>query len=83
MEPAEEAKIEGNNFYKKKEFDKAIEMYDKAISLKPTEVIYYSNKAAVYIEMKEYEKAHEVVDKAIEVMQETKLNDWAKRAKIF
>ena len=33
--------------------------------------------------MKEYEKAHEVIDKAIEVMDEIKLNDWSKRAKIF
>ena len=46
-------------------------------------MIYYSNKVAVYIEMKEYEKAHEAIDKAIEVMNETKLNDWIKRAKIF
>lgn len=58
-------------------------MYDKAISIKPHEVIYYSNKVAVYIEMKEYEKAHEAIDKAIEVMEEIKLNDWVKRAKIF
>ena len=38
MDPAEEAKIQGNNHYKNKEFDKAIEMYEKAISIKPHEV---------------------------------------------
>ena len=38
LTPAEEAKVEGNNYYKNKEFDKAIEMYDKAISLNQNEV---------------------------------------------
>jgi len=38
---------------------------------------------AVYIEMKEYAKAHEAIDKAIEIMDETRLNDWQKRGKIY
>ena len=35
MDAAEEAKNEGNSEYKKKNFEKAVELYQKAIDLKP------------------------------------------------
>jgi len=37
-----------------------LEFYDKAIELKPTEILYYNNKAAVYSEMGELDKALEM-----------------------
>ena len=42
----ESIKNEGNEQYKKKNFEKALELYNKAIQLEPTEVLYYNNKAA-------------------------------------
>jgi len=42
--------LEGNEFYKKKDFDKALELYTAAIELNPNELLYYTNIAAVFIE---------------------------------
>jgi tetratricopeptide (TPR) repeat protein len=49
--------LAGNEFYKKKDFTKALELYQEAIDLKPTELLYYNNKAACYIEMGELDNA--------------------------
>lgn len=48
---ADEFKTKGNELYKKKEFQEALEMYDKAIALEPNDLTYYNNKNAVWIEM--------------------------------
>jgi stress-induced-phosphoprotein 1 len=42
---AEEEKDLGNEAYKKKEFDKAIEHYEKAAQHDPTNITYLTNKA--------------------------------------
>ena len=51
-----EAKLAGNAAYKKKDFKEALNHYDEAIKLEPKNLLYRSNKAAVYIEMKEWDK---------------------------
>ena len=79
---AEAKKAEGNTYYKKKDFPKAIELYSAAIELCPEEIIYYSNLAAVYIEMKEYDKAIEECDKAIAKTKEGPY-DFAKAGKVL
>ena len=56
-----EWKQKGNGLYKKKQFDEAIECYDKAIENNPTEMIYYGNKIAVLTTQKKYEEGHKVV----------------------
>ncbi|GMH56003.1 hypothetical protein TrRE_jg11306, partial [Triparma retinervis] len=48
-------KNEGNELYKKKEFQQAIAKYDEAISLDDTNMTFLNNKAAVYFSMKEYD----------------------------
>merc|ERR1719235_1429966 len=48
---ADEFKTKGNELYKKKQFQEAIEMYDKAIEAQPNDITYYNNKCAVWIEM--------------------------------
>jgi len=47
---AEVKKLEGNDFYKKKDFANAIRLYSEAIELNPKEMTYYTNLAAVYFE---------------------------------
>jgi len=54
---AEAKKLEGNEFYKKKDFNKALELYTAAIELNPSELLYYTNMAAVFIEQKKYDEA--------------------------
>mmetsp|Transcript_173689 Transcript_173689/g.422463 ORF Transcript_173689/g.422463 Transcript_173689/m.422463 type:complete len:405 (+) Transcript_173689:134-1348(+) len=48
---ADEFKGKGNELYKKKKFQEALEMYDKAIWKEPNDLTYYNNKCAVWIEM--------------------------------
>ena len=79
---AEKKKNEGNAHYKKKDFEKAIELYTEAIEICPEEIIYYSNLAAVYIEMKEFDKAIEECEKAIEKTQGCSY-DFKKLAKVY
>jgi tetratricopeptide (TPR) repeat protein len=54
---AEAKKAQGTEFYKKKDFVKALELYTEAVNLNPAELIYYSNVAAVHIETKNYAEA--------------------------
>jgi len=51
---ADEFKAEGNVFYKAKNFEKALELYQNAIDKVPSELTYYSNKAAVLMEQKNF-----------------------------
>lgn len=67
---ADQWKDKGNDAYKKKNFEEALELYDKAIELCPSEITYYTNKAAVYFEMKDYDKCIELCDRAEEVARE-------------
>lgn len=41
-------KNEGNQFFKKKDYDRAIRLYGAAVQLDPTYVVGYSNRAAAY-----------------------------------
>mmetsp|Transcript_37855 Transcript_37855/g.38541 ORF Transcript_37855/g.38541 Transcript_37855/m.38541 type:complete len:223 (+) Transcript_37855:137-805(+) len=56
------AKAEGNEFYKKKEYDDAIQSFTKAIKLCPEDelhkeqmAIFFGNRSACYYTMNEYE----------------------------
>ena len=80
---AEAVKLEGNAFYKAKNFEKAIEKYSEAISLNPKEIIFYSNLAAVHMEMKEFDTAIAECDKGIEIAKEGVGYDYSKMAKVM
>lgn len=69
---AAEEKALGNEAYKKKEFEAAITHYDKAIELDPTNITYYTNKAAVYFEQNNHEKCVETCEKAVDVGRENR-----------
>jgi len=69
-EAALQEKNLGNEAYKKKDFPTAHKHYDKAIELDPTNITYYSNKAAVFLEENKYEDCIKTCEKAIEVGRE-------------
>ncbi len=60
-------KNEGNEFYKKKEFDEALKCYNKAIETYPKEILFYSNKCACLTEMKDFEAALKVLEEGVEI----------------
>lgn len=72
----------GNEAYKKRSFEEALEHYNKAVELDPTEIIYILNIAAVYFEQKEYDKCISQCEKAIEIGRENRA-DFKLIAKAF
>ncbi|PKU63505.1 outer envelope protein 64, chloroplastic [Dendrobium catenatum] len=56
-ESAEIAKEKGNNAYKEKQWQKAINLYTEAIKLNGKNATYYSNRAAAYLELGSYMQA--------------------------
>ena len=67
---AEAKKLEGNAFYKKKDFPNAIANYSAAIELNPKEFTFYTNLAAVHFEMGEYDRVIELCDQVIQMSKE-------------
>lgn len=63
---AVQEKDAGNAAYKKKDFDKAIDHYTKALDLDDQDISYLTNRAAVYLEMGKYEECIKDCDKAVE-----------------
>lgn len=68
-EYAQKLKAAGNTAYGLKDFDKAIELYGKAILCKP-DPIFYSNRAACYNAQGEWEKVVEDTTAAINLDNE-------------
>lgn len=66
-EEAEQFKLKGNECFKRKVYEKAIEWYSKAIQLDGTQYIYWSNRSASYIGIKEYHKALEDAERCIQL----------------
>jgi len=62
----------GNDAYKKKDFETAIKHYDKAIELDPTNIVFYTNKAAVFFEQSELDKCLELCEKAVTIGRENR-----------
>jgi small glutamine-rich tetratricopeptide repeat-containing protein alpha len=61
----EEFKAQGNSFFAQRQYEQAVEMYSKAIALDAQNSIYYSNRAAAYLEMQLWEEAQKDCDSAI------------------
>jgi tetratricopeptide (TPR) repeat protein len=67
---AMEAKIwfaKGNDLYKIKDYKRAIDCYDKALELDPSDAHTWCNKGVVYVSLKETKKALICYDKALEL----------------
>ena len=82
-DPAEQAKAKGNEFFKKKNFNEAINSYEEAININPNEPLYYNNKAAAYIELGELDNALEEIAKAEKLFSEGVVKDFVKKAKVL
>ena len=67
---AKAKKDEGNNFFKNKQYEQAIEKYTEAISHDPTDVTFFSNRSACYAALNKWAEAAEdgkqciIVDKS-------------------
>jgi stress-induced-phosphoprotein 1 len=65
-EKAQAEKQAGNAAYKKKEFEKALEHYTKAMEIDAKDISYMTNRAAVYFEMGKFDECIKDCDDAIE-----------------
>lgn len=63
---AENLKNQGNQFYKKQQFLKAIKLYSQAIETFP-KAAFYSNRAAAYLALKKPQQAIKDADLALQV----------------
>jgi len=82
ISPADQEKEKGNAAYKAKDFETALQHYDKAIELDSTNMSYILNKAAVYFEMGDFAKCIEMAEKSIDVGRENRA-DFKQIAKGF
>jgi len=76
------AKEKGNDLYKAKKFEEALEAYDEAIATDPTCMTFLLNKAAVYFTQKKYDNCIEKCKQAIEVGKEN-MAPFEDRAKAY
>ncbi|KAL8618373.1 Stress-induced-phosphoprotein 1 [Nucella lapillus] len=65
-------KEKGNEAYKNKDFATALEHYEKAVELDPTNMTFHTNRGAVYYEKGEYDKCVDECQKAVEVGRENR-----------
>jgi small glutamine-rich tetratricopeptide repeat-containing protein alpha len=63
---AEQLKAEGNALISARQYSTAIEKYSQAISLDPSNAVYYSNRAAAWGAMGEHEEAVKDAERAVE-----------------
>ena len=52
---------------KKSEYDKLIRLYQKLITLRPEEKVYFYNLSLIYIKTKDFETAQKCLDKALDI----------------
>jgi len=63
---SEDFKNKGNEAYKKKEFDDALKLYDQALQIEPSNIVYLTNKAAAHFEMGKLDECIADCEKAID-----------------
>eukprot|EP01116_Phalansterium_solitarium_P022139 TRINITY_DN7199_c0_g1_i1.p1 TRINITY_DN7199_c0_g1~~TRINITY_DN7199_c0_g1_i1.p1 ORF type:complete len:561 (+),score=169.48 TRINITY_DN7199_c0_g1_i1:84-1766(+) len=75
---AEVEKAKGNEAYKKKNFDEAIAHYSKAAELDPENIVYLTNRSAVYFEMGKWD---ETINDCQQAVERGKFSDYKLKAK--
>lgn len=72
LEEAQKYKDEGNEAFKNEDWDKALALYTKAISLAPRDSrelsVFYKNRAAVHLKFERYNEAVEDCNKSLEIV---------------
>lgn len=76
------AKEKGNTLYKEKKFTEALAAYDEALTIDPSNLMIYNNKAAVYIEMNECHTAIQTCESIFEKARAIKFS-FEDRAKVY
>jgi stress-induced-phosphoprotein 1 len=66
-ELATQFKDEGNEFFKQKQFDKAVESYSKAIEADPNSHVLYSNRSFAHNKLKQWKESLADAKKSIEL----------------
>ena len=64
-------KTEGNQLYKKKQFEAALEKYNTILSIQPTNIPIRNNISAVYIEQGKYEECIAYCTESLEIARES------------
>lgn len=78
---AEAEKEEGNKYFKTGKLNEAITHYEKAITIDPSNIIYYNNKATALIKLKKFDEAISTLEKGIKAGKESKAdNDFLAKA---
>ncbi|RUS84609.1 hypothetical protein EGW08_007636 [Elysia chlorotica] len=67
-------KDKGNAAYKKKDFEVALQHYDAAFKLDPTNVTILTNKGAVYYEKDELDECIKTCEQAVEIGRENRVD---------
>lgn len=64
--------LKGNELYNTKNYDEALDYYEKAIENNECEYHSYYNSGVCYIKLKEYNKAIDMIKKALSLHQDPK-----------
>lgn len=62
---ANEFKAKGNEAFKNKNYEEAVNCFTQAIELNPDDHVFYSNRSNSYVNLKEYGKALEDAEQCI------------------
>ncbi|KAK6635261.1 Serine/threonine-protein phosphatase 5 [Polyplax serrata] len=79
---AERLREEANEFFRKQMYQKAIEMYSKAIEANPTVAAYYGNRSIAYLKTECFGYALEDASKSLEI-DKTYLKGYYRRATAY
>ena len=71
---ADKEKTVGNDLYKKRDFAGAVAAYERARTIDPSNIVYYNNLGAVYMEQKDYVRAIEIGIEGARVGKENQAN---------
>lgn len=80
---AESYKIQGTDYYENKNYEAALQLFEKALSYSKGEILLYSNKAACYLQMEKFDLALKEAETALALIEELKITDPYKIARIL
>uniref|UniRef100_A0A7S3JTU5 CS domain-containing protein n=1 Tax=Aureoumbra lagunensis TaxID=44058 RepID=A0A7S3JTU5_9STRA len=75
-------RCEGNKYYAKKQYRKAVEEYSFAIEADPYDASVYSNRAQAWLSLGQWQSAREDADECVRI-DSTNLKGWYRLAKAF